>query len=305
MEKGNFILEIRRASFGYSNRKAENMLLMAPELRVRRGELVCLIGRNGSGKSTFLKSVMKLIPLIDGEVLLNGRDIRQTKAVELARIAGFVPSGLISADEMTVRELVELGRFPYTNWIGKMTVDDHLAVEEAIDATGLAHLTARKLSTISDGEKQRAMIARTLAQDTPLILLDEPSAYLDIRNKFEIVTLLRSLCDRKRAAVFSTHDLNLALQYADKVWLIHEQTMVEGAPEDLVITDQLQGLFGTGSVVFDKLSGDFRPTGHYLKTIVLDPGNAGKVVEKWTIQALRRAGYTTTGGDISASRLFR
>jgi iron complex transport system ATP-binding protein len=209
----------------------------------------------------------------------------------MATVAGFVPSGLINADEMTVHDLVELGRYPYTNWIGAMTESDLEAVEEAIGAMGLGGLSGLKMSALSDGEKQRAMIARTLAQKTPLVLLDEPSAYLDIQNKYEITSLLRGLCNRGHAAVFSTHDLDLAFQFADKLWLIDQQQIIEGAPEDLVINGKIKNLFSSGKVTFDRKTGDFRPVVDHHDFIFISQVGSVEGIYEWTVRALGRAGY--------------
>ena len=230
MEQRDFILKIGNGGFGYQHRRSQTVLLKNINLELRQGELVGLVGRNGSGKSTILRTIMKLIPLLDGKITLNGKELGKYHPSEMARTVGFVPTGLINAGEMTVKELVELGRYPYTNWYGKITAEDVIAVDEALTSVGLTQLADQKITEISDGEKQRAMIARTLAQRTGLIILDEPSAFLDIPNKYEITTLLRQLCNDQHSAVFSTHDLNLALQYADKIWLIENGSVHTGFP---------------------------------------------------------------------------
>ncbi len=291
MEHTEPILDIRKAAFGYSSFRGETVLLRDIDLQLNEGELVCLIGRNGSGKSTLLKSMMKLIPLLGGRILLFDKDLKDYSAPEMARLCGFVPTGFVSAGEMTVRELVELGRYPYTNWYGKMTDADIHAVEEALNSVGLSAMADKKITEISDGEKQRGMIARTLSQNTRLILLDEPSAFLDIPNKYDITALLRSLCDKQHSAIFSTHDLNLALQYADKIWLIDDWNIFQGGPEDLIIEGKIEHLFQSEKVSFNMSSGDFRTRVSYRGSFSLEESASAGEVGAWTIKALNRAGY--------------
>lgn len=294
MKPGAFILDIQAASFGYKSRRSESVLLKQTSLQLRKNELVGLVGRNGSGKSTLLRTIMKLNPLLEGKIFINGQDLDRFQPAEMARTCGFVPTGLVNAGEMKVKELVELGRYPYTNWYGKMTIDDNIAVEEALGAVSLADLEDRLVSEISDGEKQRAMIARTLAQQTSLILLDEPSAFLDIPNKYEIATLLRQLCNHDHAAVFSTHDLNLALQYADKIWLIEDDRVIQGAPEDLIIDGKIERLFNSGKVIFDRSGADFTPKVNYRGVISVEAENVPGYVYTWTVKALGRKGFQIT-----------
>ncbi len=294
MNPPEVILEIRNASFGYRGRGMEKVLLRKASLHLRQGELVCLLGRNGSGKSTLLRTIMKLIPLYRGEIFLMGKKLDTYQPAEMARTCGFVPTGLVNAGEMTVRELVELGRYPYTNWYGKMTREDISAVDQALHAVGLDELQHGKITEISDGEKQRAMIARTLAQSTRLILLDEPSAFLDIPNKYGITTLLRNLCSQGHSAVFSTHDLSLALHYADKIWLIDDGLITEGAPEDLVLSGKIQHLFDSEKVGFDRLSGDFRPMPSYRGSAYVETAGVSDETGIWTVKALHRSGYRQT-----------
>ncbi len=304
MNKETVILDIKNGSFGYRGRKSETVLLRETNLQLRNGELVCLIGRNGSGKSTFLRTVMKLIPLLGGEITMMGIDLRSSHHSTIARTCAFVPTELVNAGEMTVRELVELGRYPYTNWLGKLMPRDLLAVDGAVDAVGLRELTERKVEEISDGEKQRSMIARTLAQKTALMLLDEPSAFLDIPGKYEITSLLRKLCNSGHSVVFSTHDLNLAIRFADKIWLIDHDHIVQGAPEDLILSGIIGRLFDSDRVRFDMNTGDFQPSTGFRGSVVVRKVNAADELLQWTRKALNRNGFDCVDTDGKAGLII-
>ncbi len=293
MNDNEYILQINRGRFGYLRNRQENILLDEVSVNLRRGELVCLVGKNGSGKTTLLKTLMKLSPLPAGEILLLGRKLEHYQPAELAQNCSFVPTALADTGEMTVRELAELGRYPYTNWYGKLSRQDHSIVDAALSATGISGMARKRLHEISDGEKQRTMIARSLAQDTPLILLDEPSAFLDIQGKYEITSLLRQLCMKQHSAVFSTHDLNLALQYADKIWLIAGKKMIQGAPEDLIINNRIGDLFHSDQIRFDSSAGEFKPVIEYRGNVMIRNLTASPAVFEWTRKALRRAGFSS------------
>lgn len=291
------IVKISRADFGYRTKGISRILLKNINLEIQAGELVCIIGKNGSGKSTMLKTMMRLQALLGGEILYEGRDIMDFGRDEFARFCGFVSTDRIQAEQMNIRELVELGRFPYTNWIGKLSTEDREEVNKALHAVGLSGMSEAGLSEISDGERQRAMIARTLAQNTGFILLDEPSAFLDIPNKYEITSLLKNLCSMGRTVLFSTHDLHLALQYADKIWLIDEGEIVQGAPEDLVINGTIEKLFNTLNIVFERDTGEFESQVSSREKIYIVPSRMDKMILSWTRKALRRAQFQVMPQD--------
>ncbi len=285
------ILKMHNADIGYRLAGSEKILLKNLNLGIRQGELVCLIGKNGSGKTTLLKTLMKLQSLMGGEIFYGKKNLEEFDRTEFARFFGFVSTGHFHAEQMNIRELVEVGRFPYTNWIGKMGPEDKKAVRDALEWVGLSAMQDKKLSEISDGEKQRAMIARTLAQDTEFILLDEPSAYLDIPNKYEITNLLKKLCALGKTVLFSTHDLHLSLQYADKIWLIDNDSILEGAPEDLIINGTIEKIFNSLHIGFEKSSGEFESVISHNKLIYLKPTRAKNLIINWTKKAMRRVGY--------------
>jgi len=278
-------LETRNLSVGYRRRTIlGNLNLTATE-----GELVALIGRNGLGKSTLLRTIARLQPVISGDVLVSDKPLQQYSRNELAGLLSIVSTEPVGVSHLTVRQLVSFGRFPHTNWIGKMTGKDALLVEEAMQSVGIDSLGNKNLHEISDGERQRAMIARTLAQDTGLILLDEPTAFLDMPNRYEVVHLLHQLTRTKRKTIlFSTHDLNIAIHQADKLWLIIEGALHEGAPEDMVLNRQFARLFEGTKLHFDDSKGEFIIRHREMQPIKL--AGEGKIFF-WTKKALERLGF--------------
>ena len=278
-------LETLNLSVGYRRR----IVFANLNLTATNCELVALIGRNGLGKSTLLRTIAHLQSAISGVIMIAEKPIGHYSRTELASMLSFVSTEPVSVSHLTVRQLVSFGRFPYTNWIGKLTAKDNELVEEAMYLVGITSLANKNLHEISDGERQRTMIARTLAQDTDLILLDEPTAFLDMPNRYEVVHLLRHLTRTKRKTIlFSTHDLNIAMQEADKLWLMIDDTLHEGAPEDLVLNQQFSRIFEGTNLQFDDRKGDFIIKRNDFHRITLSgEGN----IFFWTIKALERLGF--------------
>lgn len=251
-----------------------------------KGELVALFGKNGIGKSTLLRSIIRLQKPLKGKVFLSGKEISEYPPNELARKVSFVSTEPVKVNNMGVRDMVAFGRFPYTNWMGRMGAKDSLLIERAISMVGLNSLAHKNINNISDGERQRVMIARTLAQDTPVIVLDEPTAFLDLPNKYEIVHLLGRLAsENNKTVVFSTHDLNIAIQEADKVWLMLDDKLIEGAPEDLVLDRSFGQIFSDSKLTFNDDKGEFRIAKSPSAEIALE--GEGKEYF-WTSKALER-----------------
>ncbi len=224
------------------------------------GELTCLLGPNGAGKSTLLKTLSAFIPPLAGRIVIEGRDLADYSDSDLAKVIGVVLTERINLSNMSVEELVGMGRSPYTGFWGALTEHDRSIVDEAISLVRINELRHRMVNTLSDGERQKVMIAKALAQETPIIFLDEPTAFLDYPSKVEIMQLLQELSRVKDKTVFlSTHDLELALQIADKIWLIDKKHGVEiGTPEDLALDGQMGRYFERDGIVFDLDTGLFR-----------------------------------------------
>jgi iron complex transport system ATP-binding protein len=201
----------------------------------------------------------------------------------------FVSTEIVRVPNLTVFDMVAYGRFPYTNWIGMLTEEDRFIVSDAIRKVGLEGFEKRPVMQISDGERQRAMIARALAQDTPVIILDEPTAYLDVSNKYEIFHLLQLLAfEKKKTVVLSTHDLNIALREVDKLWLIAPGGNYQGAPEDAVLKGWLNQLFRNEHIGFDEQEGEFFFKKEFRAKVKVE-GQGMPLI--WTLRALNRKGY--------------
>jgi iron complex transport system ATP-binding protein len=282
------VLCAQALSIGYPGRPVASGI----EVALRAGELVCLLGPNGVGKSTLIRTLAGMQRPLSGHVtLLAGgelHDIHRMKAAELARNLSVVLTERVNADLLTVYGLVSLGRHPYTDWSGKLSPDDEAAVWSAIDAVGARALADRHVGQLSDGERQRAMIARALAQGPAVMILDEPTAYLDLPRRVEIMRLLRGLAHTTgRAILLSTHDLDLALRSADRLWLMHDGLQA-GAPEDLILNGAFAAAFSGEGVLFDAASGSFQLHTDHAGVVRL-VGEGLRAL--WTRRALERAGY--------------
>ncbi len=290
-EEGH-IISLDRFSIGFQKGKA---LLDSIRLSVNPGEMVALIGRNGTGKSTLLKSMIGLLTPLGGDCLLEGRPFGDYSLPERARRVSFVSSQLTQLPSLTVGELVGLGRMPHTGWMGRLTREDRDQIEQALSEVQMGVFMDRKLDCLSDGERQRAMIARAFAQDTPLMVLDEPTAFLDIPNTYDLIALLSRFRDRGRSIVYSTHDLETAMMCADKMWVIHEGRILEGAPEDLGLSGLFNDLFSSSGIRFDEIAGRFLYSRDRKGSIRLE-GDREEALA-WTRSSLERLGY---GVDQSA-----
>lgn len=289
MRTGNVIAETVDLAIGYITRGKGNTVMDHLSLEARRGELVALIGRNGTGKSTLLRTMVALQPSLHGTVRLLGHEINTLKGPALPRIVSFTSTEPISLHNIKVREVVALGRFPYTNWIGSLSAGDEKSVSEALEVTGMRALADRNIDNISDGERQRTLIARSLAQDTDLLVMDEPTAFLDLPSRYSIVGLLRKLTREKdKCVIYSTHDLDTAINEADRIWLMTETGICEGAPEDLMLSGMLAKAFESPLLSFNQTGGTFSFVREKLAPIALE--GAG-LVRKLTERALRRCGY--------------
>jgi len=229
-------------SIGYQGKNgAKKVVAGGLSASIRRGELTCLLGANGVGKSTLLRTLSAFQPKLGGEIRIEGREIASFTDKELSRVIGVVLTEKPDIRNMTVRELVALGRSPYTGFWGALHDDDWLFVDEAIEAVRISALSGRMVDTLSDGERQKVMIAKALAQQTPVIYLDEPTAFLDFPSKVEMMQLLRRLAQEQQKTIFlSTHDLELALQVADMLWLMEPGGVLStGTPQVLASTGAL------------------------------------------------------------------
>jgi len=284
------ILSIESLLIGYLSGKKSKILLPALNAKAYHGELIAMIGQNGIGKSTLLRTITGLQVAINGTINIDGKPISNYSRIDFAQHIGYISTEQVRVSNMKVYDLVALGRFPHTDWLGKLTGNDHAIIMDSIEKVGMQFFINNYVTELSDGERQRVMIARVLAQDTDLLVMDEPTAFLDIKSKYEIVHLLHDLSKKRgKTIIFSTHDLNIAVSEADKIWLILKDSFKEGAPEDLIIGGALDELFKDSLVRFNQADGSFTFRNEFKGNFNLKGEGISKL---WTEKALNRAGYS-------------
>ena len=290
-------IELRHLRTGYTERRRSVVISPDLSLSIRPGEIVMLMGPNGSGKSTLMHTMAGLLPPLAGEVQLGEKPLSSLTMKEVARQLSLVLTERIPAGNMDVWEVVTIGRYPYTGFRGVLSTEDERICEEALATCRLTELRERIFDTLSDGEKQRVMIARALAQETPLILLDEPTAHLDLPSRLEVTTMLRTLAHKLgKSILISTHELDLALGWADTIWLLdHSGAITAKAPEDLILDGDIERVFGDPRLRFDQERGEF--------SIAEEPGQQIHLTGEglrysWTCRALHRLGYGIISGDL-------
>ena len=226
---------LNNLAIGYQRKGSVKTVAADINAAIRQGELTCLLGANGVGKSTLLRTLSAFQPKLAGEIMIEEREIGEYTDKELSRMIGVVLTEKPDVRNMTVNELVSLGRSPYTGFWGRNSKEDLRIVDESLEQVGISGLSSRLVETLSDGERQKVMIAKALAQQTPVIYLDEPTAFLDFPSKVEVMLLLRRISREQRKTVFlSTHDLELTLQIADRIWLMDAKKGLSiGTPHEL------------------------------------------------------------------------
>jgi len=288
---GQNSISTQNLSIGYLKKKSvERTISQNINLEAHQGEFIVLIGPNGAGKTTLLRTLSGILPPLEGNVSINNKNIEEYKQIELSKSLSVVLTDQISSGNLTVREVIALGRTPYLNWLGAEKGEDHDVVEKMAESTGISHLLDRKTYEISDGEKQRLMVARALAQDTNIILLDEPTAHLDITNRVKIIHLLKDIAHKKNITVIlSSHELSLAIQCADRIWLINDHGKItDGLPEELILNGVFQDSFSGEGLHFDPKHGDFTVKSKVIASINIEGKGLSRI---WTEKALYRLGF--------------
>jgi iron complex transport system ATP-binding protein len=216
------------------------------DLTIPKGKITVLIGSNGCGKSTLLRSLARLLKPKSGAIVLDGTDIHKLATKKVAKKLAILPQGPVAPEGLTVMQLVKQGRYPYQSWLQQWSEKDEKAVMNALEVTGMKELSERMVDSLSGGQRQRAWIAMTLAQDTDIILLDEPTTYLDMTHQIEILDLLYELNQKEqRTIVMVLHDLNLACRYADHIVAVHDKKIYKmGSPEAVVTPELVSTVFG-------------------------------------------------------------
>lgn len=301
MEIDKESIRVENLITGYTDKNNRIRITEIAEASLFPGELTCLLGPNGAGKSTLLKTLSGFIPPVGGKIYVEGKNLSDLSESELAKKIGVVLTDKISLYNMTVEELVALGRAPYTGFWGRLSSADKNVVDEAISLVRIDGLRNRMVHTLSDGERQKVMIAKALAQETPVVFLDEPTAFLDYPSKVEIMQLLQKLSRMGgKTVLLSTHDLELALQIADKVWLIDKSYGVAvGTPEDLALNGKTALYFEREGVRFDMDSGLFMIDSHADRSIkLIGEGSCCNLVRKALLRYGIRAGSGEESSDI-------
>ena len=242
------MIRFQSLSLGYGSR----ILIDSLSATVKSGELTALVGRNGTGKSTLLRAITGLGERKGGDILLGDKSIDSLSTAEFATMVAFVTTDKVRIANLRCRDVVALGRAPYTNWIGRMQEQDEEIVMRSMELVGMSNYADKTMDRMSDGECQRIMIARALAQQTPIILLDEPTAFLDMPNRYELCTLLQRLAhEEQKCILFSTHELDIALALCDSIALISPPQLHLLPTEEMVKSGYIEKLFTSGIVNFD------------------------------------------------------
>lgn len=284
-------LKISDLLIGYKLGRNQVKTIAGPlQLSLGQGQLICLLGPNGCGKSTLIRTIAGLQPALKGSIILQHENLLQMKAPELATKLSLVLTDKVRSGNLDVYALVALGRYPYSGWLGILNDLDKAIIAKAMEATGITAFAARKMDSLSDGEAQKVMLARAIAQDTPFIILDEPTAHLDLPSRIQLMRLLHQLCrETNKTILISTHELDLALQVADQLWLMTSDGKLQaGMPEELILNGSFQQAFERDGISFDAAKGSFNLYQNSNRIVqVLGEG----IPAFWTRKALLRKGF--------------
>jgi iron complex transport system ATP-binding protein len=252
------ILQTQNLSIGYSSKGTTKTVASDVAITLEPGKLIGLVGANGIGKSTLLRTITGIQKPLSGSVLFNEKSIEFFEPLTLAQEISVVLTEKLPPSNLTVYELIALGRQPYTNWLGKLTDDDKIKIDKAIELTEISHLIHQKHYEISDGQLQKVLIARALAQDTPLIVLDEPTTHLDLLHKVSLFKLLKKLTtETQKCILFSTHDIDLAIQLSDEMIVMDGENVIQDQPCNLISKGVFSSLFKNEHIQFDATKGKF------------------------------------------------
>jgi len=284
------LLNADELGIGYGGKKRDHWVAKGLNLELPAGCLVCLLGPNGAGKSTLLRTLAGMQPPLAGGVEIGGESFATLSSRERARRVSVVLTDTLPTGMLTAYALVALGRHPYSGWLGRLTAKDHERIEWAIQAVGAEDLAGRQVYELSDGERQKVSVARALAQEARVMLLDEPTAYLDLPRRVELMGLLRELAHRESMGILlSTHDLDVALRFADRLWLMEaDGSVLEGVPEDLALSGDFARIFASERVDWDVELGSFRAHREVCLKVRIEGEGSGVL---WTRRALARLGF--------------
>jgi iron complex transport system ATP-binding protein len=254
----NTLIHTKNLTIGYTSKKEVVPIASDINISLLKGKLITLIGGNGIGKSTLLRTITAIQSPISGEVMLNNKNLFSIENSDLAQQQSLVLTDKLPSSNLTVWELIALGRQPYTNWIGNLTDEDYSKIKTAVQLTNIEHLIEKKHYEISDGQLQKVLIARALAQDTDLIILDEPTTHLDLFHKVSVFKLLQKLAhETEKCILFSTHDIDLAIQLSDEMIVMTKGFCIQDLPCNLIEKGVFDTLFKDEHIIFDKIHGKF------------------------------------------------
>lgn len=252
------ILQTKNLTIGYTTKATSKIIASEVTINLEQGKLIGLVGANGIGKSTLLRTITGIQKPLSGTVLLNNQPIESFEPLSLAQQISVVLTEKLPPSNLSVYELIALGRQPYTNWLGKLKEEDKIQIENAISLTEIGHLINQKYYEISDGQLQKVLIARALAQDTPLIVLDEPATHLDLLHKVSLFKLLKKLTvETQKCILFSTHDIDLAIQLSDEMIVMTKEKVLQNQPCNLILDGTFSNLFSSENILFDAEKGKF------------------------------------------------
>ncbi|WMI64556.1 ABC transporter ATP-binding protein [Aestuariibaculum sp. YM273] len=255
----HIILKTENLSIGYTSKKEQTIIASNINIELHNGELIGLVGANGIGKSTLLRTLTKVQNPIAGQVLINNKSLEKQSAIDLAKILSLVLTEKLISKNLSVFELVALGRQPYTNWVGNLTSEDVAIVNQALEQTHIEDIKHKKCFELSDGQLQKVMIARALSQDTDLIILDEPTTHLDMYHKAYILKLLKKLAkETNKTILFSSHEIDLAIQLCDSMIVMTKDHVEMDQPCNLIRSGAFEKLFPKDLITFDENTGSFR-----------------------------------------------
>ncbi|MDT0553879.1 ABC transporter ATP-binding protein [Urechidicola vernalis] len=251
-------LETTNLSIGYPSKKNVQTILQNLNLTFEKGSFTCILGKNGAGKSTLLRTIAKIQPPLNGTIILDNKNLENYSTTEFSKKISLVLTEKLPESNLTVFELIALGRQPYTNWVDKLRIEDENQIKKAMELTQISQLSSKKSYELSDGQFQRVLIARALAQDTDIIIFDEPTAHLDIHHTLETFKLLQSLSENEgKTIIVTTHQIQLAIQSAKQLFLISNEEIIHGTPKELIATKSIEKLFETDAVQFDYIKEQF------------------------------------------------
>ncbi|MDT0607199.1 ABC transporter ATP-binding protein [Croceitalea rosinachiae] len=248
-------ISARELHIGYGTQQIANTI----NFKLNEGQLCGVVGINGIGKSTLLRTMCNLQPALKGEIKIKDKSLDNLTSLEQSKQLSVVLTESIASKNLTVSELIALSRQPYTNWIGSLTEKDKEFIQNSLDIFELNNLKKQKCYELSDGQLQRVLIARAMAQDTAVILLDEPTTHLDLYHKVQILKLLKQLVkEHQKTILFTTHEINLAIQLCDKILLLDGKNNPFGSPSELIEKKYFETLFPSETVIFDTKTGSFK-----------------------------------------------